>query len=173
LSKPGIVKRAQMRDAIDAQLTPRFNVDTFNKPEGDKIPETIKILENSIHHEEDCTGTIACFHAVPCGFLCAGCNSHRATASGLRASWSAARSWIRVDQRLSPLRRRPLRMDPRPLGSSAPGTPALGGSQMETPWRSLGDGRRALAVDCNFNQRKERGVTDAPLFPCLVKHLYR
>jgi hypothetical protein len=66
---------------MDAQLFPRLSVYTFNKPEGDKIPETIKTLEDSIRHEEDCTGTIACSHPVPCGFVCAGSHSRRAAGS--------------------------------------------------------------------------------------------
>lgn len=117
------------------------------------------------HDEEDCTGTIACSHNVACGFVRAGCNSHRAAGSGSRAQRCASGAGLRVDLRVPPLRRRPLRLDPRPLGASASRAPALGCAQVGASGRPLGVAGRTLAVIWKAND--EAGLT--PRFVILVR----
>jgi len=88
-------------------------------PERTRHPETIQPLEDSIHREENCFGIVARFYPDPCGFLRAGSNSRRTTTPSLRAARPTSRRGIRMAKRLPPLRRRPVRLDSRPLRSSA------------------------------------------------------
>ena len=55
------------------------------------------------HYEENRYGTIAWSHIVACGFVRAGCGSHRTASSGLRAPGSAPGAGLRLDRRVPPL----------------------------------------------------------------------
>ena len=86
--------------------------------------------------EENCIGTVAGFYPDPCGIVCAGRDSRRATPAGLRTARPTSRGGICLAERLSPLRRRPVHLDPRPLGSSTASRRGLGGASLGSPpWR--------------------------------------
>jgi len=131
---------------MTAQLFRRLDVVIVNTPEQKQDSGDTRTLEELIHHEEDCTGSIACSHNDSCGCICAGSDSSWTTSSDCRTPAATAGSGLRVDRRLPPVRRRPVCMDTRPLGSSTPSRRALGCAQVGPQRGSLGAGRRALAV---------------------------
>ena len=83
-----------------------------------------------------------------------------------------SRPRVRLDRRLSPLGRWPLRLDPRPLGPSTPSRHALGSSSLGTSPRRLRLPRRPLALSNIFNPQKISEATSlAYLLQIPLHHL--
>jgi hypothetical protein len=115
--------------------------------------------------EENCIGTVARFYPDPCGIVCAGRNSHRATPASVRAARPTSWGGIRMAARLSPLRRRPLCLDARPLRATAPQGSTLGRPPLGTPPWPICPGRRSLALNA-MRQQEKRGTR--PAFFCAI-----
>jgi len=62
---------------FETQLFRRQAVEQYNGPDVTRNSgDTENPLEDLVSHEEDCTGSIACFRACACGYVCADRSSH-------------------------------------------------------------------------------------------------
>ena len=160
--KSGVVQGISMRVTMGAQRIRRATLISA-------APGTCAVIHKhptpggSESREENCIGTVARFYPDPCGIVCAGRNSHRATPASVRAARPTSWGGIRMAARLSPLRRRPLCLDARPLRATAPQGSTLGRPPLGTPPWPICPGRRSLALNA-MRQQKKRGTRLASNF---------
>ncbi len=140
-----------------ATNTPRsVHFRTIRNLHGHQEPSTSGRVDT---REENCNGTVARLYPDACGLVCAGHDSHRAATAGLRTARPTSWGGIHMAGRLSPLRRRPICLDARPLPAATPKRSTLGRPPLGPPSWRICDGRRPLAVGFNLNTEGEVGAS--------------